>query len=128
MLIRYWVPLAAYMGLIFVQSSFAPAIDLPDSAPADKLVHLIMYAVLGALFMRAYLSLTNGRYGLRWAFASILSTILYSLTDEWHQSMVPGRSAEMLDLLANGIGAIIGVCAYAYMILHHASRDADAPD
>ena len=33
------------------------------------------------------------------------------LIDEFHQSFVPGRSAELYDLYADAIGAIIGTAA-----------------
>ena len=127
-LLRYWLPLALYMGLIYAQSAYVPSGGMPDFDPFDKLVHLIMYAVLGILFLRAYLSLTNGRYVLWWEFISILSTFIYGLTDEWHQSLVPGRFAERLDLMADGIGAIAGVCFYGYLHQHQPSRTAVTPD
>ena len=127
-LLRYWSPLAMYMGLIYAQSSYVPPEGMPDFAPFDKLAHVIIYAVLGALFLRAYLSLTNGGFDLRWAFISVASAIVYGLTDEWHQSMVPGRAPEMLDLVADGFGAIAGVFIYGYRYQHQPPRTAAGPD
>jgi VanZ family protein len=37
---------------------------------------------------------------------------LYGLTDEWHQSFVPGRSAAVADALADMVGAIVGSAAW----------------
>lgn len=127
-LLRYWLPLALYMGLIYVQSSYVPPVALTDFEQLDKLAHLGMYAVLGALFLRAYLSLTNGRYGLWCALISIVSTFIYGLTDEWHQSLVPGRVPEIFDLLADGIGAIVGVCFYRVLYRHRTLRTTVTPD
>jgi VanZ family protein len=32
--------------------------------------------------------------------------VAYGMTDEWHQSFVPNRHAELRDLVADGIGAL----------------------
>jgi len=34
---------------------------------------------------------------------------LYGITDEFHQSLVPGRSPDMLDWLADTLGATIAI-------------------
>jgi VanZ family protein len=36
---------------------------------------------------------------------------LYGATDEFHQSFVPGRSADVLDWLADTLGAALGASA-----------------
>ncbi len=40
---------------------------------------------------------------------SVLLVILYAASDEFHQLFTPGRFASSLDLLSDGIGAVIGV-------------------
>lgn len=39
---------------------------------------------------------------------AFLFSFLYGLSDEWHQSFVPGRQVELGDLLADGIGGFLG--------------------
>jgi VanZ family protein len=39
--------------------------------------------------------------------SSFLLTILYGVTDEFHQSFVPGRHASLLDLVADSFGALL---------------------
>jgi len=38
---------------------------------------------------------------------SLLASILYGATDEFHQVFVPGRTPEIYDLVADGVGALI---------------------
>lgn len=97
-----WVPAVAVMAAIFALSSMRGP-DLP-AAPiigTDKLIHAAVYAFLAALLYRA-----TGRPLLAVALA-----IGYGVTDELHQSMVPGRLADPFDALADAIGAVLGVAS-----------------
>ncbi len=115
-LIRYWFPVAAYMAFIFFLSS-SP--QFPFEAPAwmfyaDKLAHFILYGVLGFLFLRA---LTRGNYStltLSVLGLSVLLTSLYGITDEYHQSFVPGRNPDVQDWMADTLGAML-VCTIAFI-------------
>ena len=40
---------------------------------------------------------------------SVLFCLFYGMTDEWHQSFVPGRDADWMDLVADTMGAIIAM-------------------
>ncbi len=42
---------------------------------------------------------------------SVLFCSLYGLSDEWHQSFVPGRDASLGDWLADTIGAVLAATA-----------------
>src|SRR5436305_9623314 len=85
-----WLPVGLWAGVIFALSSIPgtrlPPIDLPL---ADKLVHALLYGVLGALLRRA-LDPTRGREA---AVGKVLLAILlataYGISDEIHQSWTP---------------------------------------
>lgn len=64
---------------------------------------MVEYAVLAALCLRA----------TRQPALSLLMTGLYGVSDEVHQSFVPGRSASVYDALADVAGAGI-VCGLWY--------------
>ena len=73
-------------------------------------VHVAAYAGLAVLTARA-----TGR-GLRdvsWraAVGAMLISSLYGVTDEYHQLFVPGRSFDVLDMLADTIGSVAGASA-----------------
>jgi VanZ family protein len=97
------------MAMLFGLSSLS---TLP-SPPADLSfydVHLAAYAGLGALTARA-----TGR-GIRdvsWraVLAAVVISSLYGVSDEYHQLFVPGRSFDVLDMLADTIGSIGGASA-----------------
>jgi len=64
-----------------------------------KLAHMAEFAVLGALLARAL-----GRTGV----AVVLGT-LYAVTDELHQTFVPGRLGRPLDVAIDAVGVVGGV-------------------
>ena len=112
---RYWFPLIIYCILIFLQSSFPSIESVPELPYTDKLLHFFAYAVLGALFLRAYKTLrVRNRLNLLIMF-SILSSSLYGISDELHQYFVPCRSAEWMDILADILGSVFGVFIYRYI-------------
>jgi VanZ family protein len=118
--IATWLPLIAYAGAITWLSS-QPADDLPEvTFPGeDKLVHLALYAGLGALGGRA-----AARAGLARAALIVLAACIgYGLFDEWYQQFTPGRSSDLLDFAADAVGASAGFLAVLrYHRARHVSR------
>ena len=103
-----FLPAVVYAGIIFALSAQSNPLQFlpPELLLQDKLLHAIEYAALGALLVPA-LRLA----GLSWAPALVLAVVLASLygaTDEFHQSFVPGRSADVLDWVADTLGAALG--------------------
>jgi len=100
-----WCMTAAYMALIFyLSSSFAPS--LPRLARnSDKLVHMLAYMPLAFLLYRALTKSGLKKYVFIIAF---FAAGLYGITDELHQSFVPGRDTDILDVVADFTGAFLG--------------------
>ena len=97
-----WLPVIGYAALIYMLSDQP---KLPSTPGGDKTAHLVAYAGLGFLLARA---MGPGvRAGFRWLGAFVGGT-LYGLSDEWHQSFVPGRHASVDDFVADAAGAAIG--------------------
>jgi len=101
-----------------VQSSL-PAIELPpvDIIGTDKLIHVGVYGLLAAL---CYISLIHVTKENVFTRSPVLWTaiivILYGASDEYHQSFVIFRSAEVLDWVADAAGAIIMVVLIKYYL------------
>lgn len=113
----YWLPIAVYCLLIYVQSSKPALQSFPDIINIDKLLHFAAYAVLGALFMRAFeatASKSKSRPRRLMVF-SILAASLYGISDEIHQAFVVFRSADAFDALADICGSIAGAPAYRFL-------------
>jgi len=131
---KQWLPVALWMGLIFVMSSdfgsgahtsaiLEPLIlwIKPNASPEEiervhflvrKSAHLSEYAVLALLLLRAIkLSLrpTARRWSWQRAAVALLIAATYAATDEWHQSFVPSRTADLNDVLIDSSGALIGL-------------------
>ena len=106
-LLRYG-PAALLSVTIFVLSSI-PGRQLGWVFGWDKALHAIEYGTLGAAYLRALdPGGTRGRLAaIGWALAS-----LYGVSDEIHQLFTPGRSSDVRDVVADAIGALLGVLAY----------------
>ena len=110
------------MAAIFYVSS------LPEPPPilagSDKSLHLSAYFGLTLVVVRAVAGGLAQRIGIRTAVVALLIAIGYGVTDEVHQMFVPGRSADVYDLLSDATGAVAGTAAcWAWGILSPASRD-----
>ena len=119
----YWLPVIVLCGIIFVQSCFATPHVLPSWPLQDKLLHAAVYGLLGASWVRAFNSLNAWR-GRPWRLFAVAVTLatLYGLSDEWHQSFVPARSADGADLLADFCGSVIGSWIYVRLGLQSAGH------
>jgi len=108
----YWFPIFVYCLLIFIQSS-RPSPDITPHWPyVDKVLHFFAYALLSALFLRAF-NTTRIKNNLKLIFIlSVLLSSLYGISDEIHQSFVPYRTADPMDVLADILGSIAGVYLY----------------
>ena len=115
------------MAAIFAVSSLHEA-PLPAHT-SDKLAHAVAYAGLGGTLGRALAgglgqALPVGRMATGWAIA-----VAYGASDEWHQHLVAGRSSDPEDLVADAIGAAVGLVAWwACGILFRFLRPTDGPD
>lgn len=97
-----WAAVAAWMGVIFFlsgQPRLPTLFTLPDFQ--DIFGHFVVYAVLVLLLRRALAGADVPHPDL-WAFAAAL---LYGISDEFHQSFVPGRHPDIFDVLTDALGA-----------------------
>ncbi len=70
-----------------------------------KLAHLTEYAVFSLLIYAGFLETADFEWRPHLALRSIVIAGLYSLTDEYHQSFVVGRTASLVDCGIDTIGA-----------------------
>lgn len=101
----FWILTISYMGLIFFLSSLQD-LSLPELPKnSDKFIHVLAYIPLGFLFHMSLIKSGVRRYGFA---VAMLFTVLYGVTDEFHQAFVPGRYAATGDVMADSIGALLG--------------------
>jgi VanZ family protein len=102
-----WIAPAAWAALIFYLSSL-PGSTVPSPFfAADKIFHLVIYAVLGYLVARALVCHGWKRRAL--VMLALLLCLLYGASDEMHQSFVPDRTPSFMDLAADAVGSFIGI-------------------
>jgi VanZ family protein len=102
-----WGPVVAWAAMIFVLSS------IPDLGTGlggwdfvlRKFAHAAEFAVLGFLLARA---IGRDRPALALGIA-------YAVSDEVHQSFVPGRLGSPLDVLVDAVGVVVGVLVVGRM-------------
>ncbi len=104
----YQLPALLWAVAIFLQSS-KPHMYVPDFKFkwSDKFFHMLEFAILTILLFRAFKFsklkfIQQGKYWL-----TLLAGSLYGLSDEIHQSFVPGRIADPFDWLADVIGTLL---------------------
>jgi VanZ family protein len=77
-----------------------------------KLGHFTEYFVLGGLLWRALRSQDAARTRARRFVLSLAITVIYAVSDEWHQSLVPSRTASVIDVLIDTIGGLCGIWSF----------------
>ena len=102
--VRNWLPVVAWAAVIF---AFSAVPDLGTGLGGwdlvlRKLAHATEYAILGALLVRA-----TGRP----TFAFGLG-VLYAVSDELHQIVVPGRHGAPLDVAIDAVGVAVGIALW----------------
>ncbi len=79
--------------------------------------HVVEYSVLGFLMAGSVFNL-DLRFSKRFLFILVVTlSTLYGLSDEIHQSFVPGRDADLGDVMADGVGSLIGAFCYSKLLL-----------
>jgi hypothetical protein len=130
----YWLPVAAWMVIIFSASSdrgsfghssriVAPFLrwlipGISDAAihatvvAVRKGAHLTEFAILALLVWRA-LRWVAGKMGAAWdwplAGKAIAVVIVYAASDEFHQLFVPSREGTVRDVIIDTLGGVCGL-------------------
>lgn len=106
------LPMIAWMAVIFAMSAQSQVPEAPGLGAEFTAIagHAIAYGVLALLILFAISSW--------WAVSSktvliaILLTVAYGVSDEFHQSFVPGRDPSAIDLVIDAIGATVASLIY----------------
>ena len=114
-----WGPPALVMTVIFGASALSDVSPVLGGLP-DVGAHALAYCGLGVTLVRALAGASWRGVTRSTAVAAILLSTGYGLTDEVHQMFVPGRVAEARDLIADALGATVGVgLVWAWGIVLH---------
>jgi VanZ family protein len=104
------------MALIFVISSFEVRVPGLVHIPLrDKGIHFVEYGVLGWLCAAASARTWPLAPAWRTAAFAVFVSVLWGLSDEIHQALVPGRSPELADVVADLFGGIVGAAVRHFL-------------
>ena len=102
--LKYTLPVIIWMIFIFYISSLShPPTPGPGVSYFGEFTHFTEYFILSLLLLRMF-NVYKFKNGL---LLSILISILYGLTDEIHQLVVPYRAFEIKDLIIDSLGASV---------------------
>ena len=128
--VKNWLPVVAWVGLIFVFStdhfsssntaSIGPLLSSLLSGISTletddvhlairKLGHWTEYLVLAVLLLRALNNDSDNRWEWRHASWTLALVLLYAISDELHQTFVPTRTASINDVMVDVFGGICGI-------------------
>ncbi len=105
-----WGPPIGWAGVIFLFSSLTvtPTSEIYwKDFIVKKAAHIVEYGIFAVLLYRALRG--TGVEKLNAALISILESVIYGATDEFHQSFTPGREPRVRDVVFDTIGAVGGI-------------------
>lgn len=86
----------------------------------DKIGHALIYA--GLTWLIAWALRAPSRSLPKTLALAILMASAYGASDEWHQRYVPRRSCDVMDWLADTIGACAAAAAFYAYESHRSSK------
>lgn len=109
---KYWVPGIVYAIFIFCLSSIPSQYTPKLFSYQDAIFHIIEYAILALLVNRAFKEYYPVLPLLRRFIWVFFLSIIYAVSDEFHQIFVPNRFPSLYDITYDGIG--IFMCGIFY--------------
>ena len=118
------LPVTLVMGVIFFLSHQpGGSFSLPKIINIDKVLHCLLYAVLGLTALWALPPQFRQQRPVLAGVGVMLFCLFYGITDEWHQSFIPGRSCDIFDVMADASGGVLaGVCGWGWQLWRTSGR------
>ncbi len=115
--LKYFIP-SIFWALIILYLSSGPNIQLPKSTidlSIDKIGHFTFYGILAFLIAYGYYK-NNPTIHNNGLFKALIISGLYGISMEIMQySFFPNRYFEVLDIIANISGSLIGILFFKYI-------------
>ncbi len=107
------VPIVMYSALIYYLSNQS-RLPMPDFGILgwDKLIHYTAYFIYGILMQLAVTAVLSKKTQKYQIIIVVLLASLFAFSDEIHQSFVPGRDADIFDVLADLLGILTSMLLF----------------
>ena len=114
-----WLPAVLWMAVIFALSSQS---DLPT--PSDRTTDFVLKksAHVAAYGLLALLLLFANRKRSRSSAIAFAITTLYAISDEFHQSLVPTRTANFADVIIDSCAAMFSLALLRWYLRWRTKR------
>jgi VanZ family protein len=112
----FWLPVLAYVTAIFTvsaQPNLSPPLHFLN---ADKVLHVGEYVVLGILLVRALRATLRVSRPLFAAMMAITAVAVVGAGDENFQRLIPGRTCDLYDFVADVVGGSLGQLVYVLFV------------
>lgn len=121
--LAWLLPALGYAAVIFWLSSQSNPLPFMPRVfwTSDKLLHAVEYGGFAVVVTWGldHVARTGPRTA---ALLAVVVGAFYGLTDEIHQSFVPGRSADVRDWVADVAGASLGALLAVVFLRHRRAR------
>ncbi|MBN1841424.1 MAG: VanZ family protein [Deltaproteobacteria bacterium] len=99
---------------LIVWLSSIPDRSLPGSGSLSKqiicnLAHIPAHALLTLLWLKSFVGTRLGKHSFEVNSLVLVGLVLFAISDEFHQSFVPGRTASFMDIGLDLIGILCGL-------------------
>lgn len=116
---KFWISILWFLFILY--GSLVPKDSLEPEwflfQHQDKVIHCILYGVLIILFLRNYSSYAS--LYKRVYVATAISLVSISICIEILQPIVSQRSFEVVDIVSNAMGVVIGIIVYCKLCKRH---------
>ena len=107
--LKLWLPVIGWGGVIFAFSGMSIK-ETVEFYWLDfiikKTVHVVEYAILYFLFHRA-ISKKGENKKTSLLISSFIFTLIYAISDEWHQTFISGRHGTLKDIGFDSLGMLL---------------------
>jgi len=107
---KYWFPAIFWVVVIFFFSSFSTKQTTEifwQDFLVKKTAHFIEFGILAVLLYRAFIN--SGFKAKNAIIYSVIFFVLYAISDEFHQSFIPGREPRVRDVIIDMTGGILSL-------------------
>jgi VanZ family protein len=103
-----WLPVLGCMAVIF-WASCVPGSNIPAVFPLQDIAfHLFGYGLMAFFFSRGLKHTRVDISPVKLIIFTVVFGLLYGISDEFHQSFVPNRTAGAFDVFIDTIGSLTG--------------------
>lgn len=99
------------LDIVMPKEEITPEVVKKYQFPFRKAAHFGIYMLLGFALANAFQYTLNKKWYVSYP-ASALVSILYAVSDEWHQGFSEGRGPSLTDVLIDSSGAILGILVF----------------